>query len=226
MGSGYFRKVLNSGPIAYWPQWERSGGVAQCLVRRVQDGAYTGVTLGQPGIGDGNVCPFFDGLNDYTNIYSAALAAAFNGSEGAVFGWLRITNPVWNDGNNRFAISLRVDVNNWVYIRKNSSADDLYFTYVAGGTAENLLYGTGGFLGWISVGLTWSKSAERVDYYYNGLPVGFDVNLGNWVGALGVGFTFIGTQTAVTAMFQDYLAHWAIWDYALSPATIAELSRV
>ena len=45
------------------------------------DGAYTGVTLGQDGIGDGNTCPLFDGANDFLDFYSAGFSSAFNGDQ-------------------------------------------------------------------------------------------------------------------------------------------------
>ncbi len=49
----YFRKVLSHRPIAYWPLWEASGSVAFDLAGNALHGAYTGVTLGQVGVGDG-----------------------------------------------------------------------------------------------------------------------------------------------------------------------------
>ena len=63
----FYRKVLDYRPIAYWPQWESAGSAARCLVNTAQNGAYTGVTLGQPGAVDGDLCPYYDGANDYTN---------------------------------------------------------------------------------------------------------------------------------------------------------------
>ncbi|MFV1969356.1 MAG: hypothetical protein ACC628_28375, partial [Pirellulaceae bacterium] len=60
--------------------WEASGSISDDLSPQGNDGAYTGVTLGQPGIGDGRTCPLFDGANDYNNIYSAALNTDFDGA--------------------------------------------------------------------------------------------------------------------------------------------------
>ena len=50
----YSEKVLALSPIAYWPLWEAAGAVAEDISGNGFDGAYTGVTLGQTGIGDGN----------------------------------------------------------------------------------------------------------------------------------------------------------------------------
>ena len=77
----YIQKVLGIEPgnlIAYWPMSEPSGGIAiNAEGTAARNGAYTGVTLAQPGIGDGNTCPLFDGANDFNNVYSASLDAAF-----------------------------------------------------------------------------------------------------------------------------------------------------
>ena len=56
-GATYYKKVLATEPanlLAYWPLNEGSGSVADNLEgTAARDGAYTGVTLGQAGIGDG-----------------------------------------------------------------------------------------------------------------------------------------------------------------------------
>ena len=105
-GVSYDQKVLGYGPIAYWPLWELSGTTAQCLVNPAQNGTYSGVTLGQEGIGDGGQAPLFDGANDYVDIYSAALAAIFPYDEGSFCGWMKVFNVgVWSDGAVRIFIS-------------------------------------------------------------------------------------------------------------------------
>ena len=82
--AGYIYKVLTadeasgydpSSLIGFWPQNELSGGVSIDHSGLGHDGAYTGVTLGQPGVpGMGMTSPFYDGANDFNNIYSAGLA--------------------------------------------------------------------------------------------------------------------------------------------------------
>ena len=99
----YYQKVLSYDPIAYWMMDEKQGAVSYDMVTArntgARNGAYTGVTLGQPGIGDGNTSPLFDGANDFTNIYSASFNAAFNGAEGTLGIWMRVFNvAVWTDG--------------------------------------------------------------------------------------------------------------------------------
>src|SRR3972149_4677456 len=80
----YAEKVLATEPsnlLAYFICGEASGTVMQ-EEKNNYDGAYTGVTLGQTGIGDGNTCPLFDGANDYGNLYTAGLAGGVSGAAG------------------------------------------------------------------------------------------------------------------------------------------------
>ena len=80
----YREKVLSYSPIAYWMQAEAAGNDSLCQVDSNQDGTYTGVTLGQPGIGDGNTCPSFDGVNDYNDIYTTSFRDVFSLTEGTI----------------------------------------------------------------------------------------------------------------------------------------------
>jgi len=59
--SFYANKVAgyNPAPIAYWILGEAAGAAAACQINAAQDGAYTAVTLGQAGIGDGSTAALF-----------------------------------------------------------------------------------------------------------------------------------------------------------------------
>ena len=73
---GYLDKALSvGGLVGAWMQDERSGAVSYDSSANRHHGAYTGVTLGQPGVpGMGMTSPLYDGLNDFNNIYGAGLA--------------------------------------------------------------------------------------------------------------------------------------------------------
>jgi len=84
MSMGYINKVLKpnssigydpSSLVGFWPQNEKSGLVSLDHSGLGYHGAYQGVDLGQAGVpGMGMTCPFYDGVNDYNNIYTAGLA--------------------------------------------------------------------------------------------------------------------------------------------------------
>ena len=228
----YYKKVLSYGPIAYWPLWEPSGAVAQCLVNPAQNGTHSGVTLGQQGIGDGRTCPYYDGANDHTNTYSVALDAAFNGAELSFVIWARVdAAAVWTDGIARLAIHFRVDADNRVYIGKDLVNNQLDFLYEAGNVLERVQYNIGAPTSWLSLGITASASAGvdgEVRAYVNGTQVGAtQTTLGVWAGALDATRVCIGAfNTAPTLVWSGWLGHGAVFNRALAPAEMAALAVV
>lgn len=238
----YYRKVLYYRPIAYWPLWETSGMVARCLVNTAQNGTYTGVTLGQAGIGDGNTCPLFDGANDYCDIYTAAFKDAFalyndptgllDESEGTVMVWAKVANAgVWTDGADRFLLQLAVDANNRLLCAKTITNNRLFLKYAAGGAFEDQAINGMTTIEWMCLGMTWSKSAGangEVKHFLNGVQQGAtDTALGVWVGNLAAAATTIGaSSTGPAEPWHGWLAHCAVWDTPLTPTQIADLAVV
>jgi hypothetical protein len=213
--------------IGYWPLWEPSGVVATDISGNGRNGAHTGVTLGQPGIGDGRTCPLYDSTTDYTNIYSAGLAGAFNSAEGTIAIWAKIPAGVWVDGQTRVLMGLRVDANNLVLITRTSVNNQLLMRYTAGGTISGNTVSFSS-LSWFHAAITWSKSADQMIRYINGAQTGTISNgLGVWAGALSSTQCNIGALNTTTAqVLNGYLAHAALWTAALTPAEIAALAKV
>ncbi len=232
--SNYAHKVLAIDQphlLAYWPLSEVAGSVAYDFSGTARHGAYTGVTLGQPGIGDGNTSPLFDGANDFVNIYTVSLRDAFNGSEGTAMIWAKVFNAgVWTDSASRYAMLLRVDVNNWVYSpRRISNNGALRAGYTAGGTQELVTSAGHAELTWLCAAITWSKSAGvngEVKAFLNGAQYGTTQTLlGTWAGALAPTTTVIGaTDTVPGGPWYGWLAHPALWDIALTQPQIAPLA--
>ncbi len=238
----YSERVLSYDPIAYWMLDEKQGSVAHCMVDSAQNGAYTGVTLGQPGIGDGRTCPFFDGLTDFTNIYTVSFRDAFalyndptgllDESEGTVMIWAKVANVgAWTDGADRYLLNLYVDSANQIYLRKTSVNNHLYWHYEAGNIVKNQGIAGVTTIGWFALGITWSKStgaSGEVRYYYNGVqPHAVENTLGVWVGNLSATRTIIGARDTTPAyLWHGWLSHCVVWGYALTPAQMLSLSVV
>ena len=224
-GGDYRTRVLNTGPIAYWMQDELTGTVSYCQVNPAQNGAYAGVTLGQPGIGDGRTSPFFDAVNDLNNIHSASFAGAFDGEEGTVMAWGRVFNAgVWTDGSNRFLLTIAADASNILTLRKSSVNNTILWVYEADGTVESHSVAAYSNLAYFSMGMTWSRTADEVHYYLDGVHLTQDIALGAWVGALSATDTVIGAQNTGGAQeWHGYSAHIPVWDRALSPAVMLSL---
>src|SRR3990167_7032858 len=122
-GPAYLGKVLRVQPddlIAAWLLAEAVGTKAKNLARSgsARDGAYTGVSLGQFGIGDGRRCPWFDGTGDYVDVYTTGLRDACNGAELTILAWAKVNAAaVWTDVANRNALSLEADIQNYAELR-------------------------------------------------------------------------------------------------------------
>jgi hypothetical protein len=224
----YTNKVKALAPIAYWPLAEPSGSVATDESGNSRNGAYTGVDLGQTGIGDGRTCPLFDGTNDYTDIYSASLASAFNKDEGTAAIWLKVAEAgVWTDATTRRLLVLQADANNRILLTKGSTNNQLVIAYTAGGTTEQVTI-TASSTAWLHLAMTWSKAADEVKAYFNGTQSGStQATLGTWSGSLASTTTLLGAISKTpTQVWNGYLAHAAIWTTPLSAAQIATLAVV
>lgn len=228
----YPRRVLSVATdalIGYWPLSEPSGAAAINQSNNRFHGVYTGVELNYPGIGDGLACPLWDGVNDYCNIYSAAFASAFNNQEGTAHIWLKVASGgTWTDSTLRRAMILQADSNNRVRLEKTTSNGRVDVVYSAGGTSKSVAITGLSSLDWHQVVITWSKSADQVKAYLNGVQTGAtQTALGTWAGALGSTTTVIGAgSTAPVNAWSGYLAHAAVWTRALTAGEIAELYRV
>jgi hypothetical protein len=228
---GYYAKLLQHGPIAYWPLWEAAGSSAECLVNPVQAAGMAGVTWGQTGIGDGKTSALFDGANDYGSVTAAplsALAAAFNPAEGTVLTWAKVSGAgVWSDGGNRQLFYTKYDTTNQLMIRKSTSENELYFYTRMGGTVKAVQVSLS-TVDWFCAAVTWSKTANQVKAFVNGVQQGStQTGLGTWNPANLIACWFIGSANSSPANVWDgNLAHQAIFDRALAPAELLDLAGV
>lgn len=219
----YFQKVLNIAPanlIGYWPMSELSGSVATDYSGQGNHGAYTGVTLGQAGIGDGRTAASFDGSTSFCNIYSAALAADVNPAEGGLMAWGKVSAPgVWTDSTIRRLVQIQADSSNRILLSKIAN-NSLLAEYTAGGTAEQITTAQTPS-GFFSLLLTWSVASDEVKAYYSGNLLATRTGLGTWAGALSNTSCLIGaTSTGPASVWSGALAHVALWAGAGVPAVL------
>ena len=226
--SFYGSKVLaySPAPIAYWLLDEAAGAAAACQVNAAQDGAYTAVTLGQAGIGDGHTAALFDGSTSWLDVYSTTFRDAFNGAEGSFMIWCKVSAAgVWADTIQRALCRFEYNGANYVRVEKGATANRLLYRFMAGGVNE-IGIDTISDTTWICLLFTWSKAAEAVKLYINGTQQDTDVTLGVWTGALAAATTLIGAYTQVPAeVWSGYLAHVAVWDEALTKWAALDLYR-
>jgi len=224
----YTQKVIALAPIAYWPLADLSGSTAVDESGNGRNGTYSNVTLGQPGIGDGRTGASFNGTTSYVDV--SAARTAFNGNEGTLAGWIRITSVgVWTDATFREFVRFLADGSNIVLIDKSSTNNGVRFSRTGGGTnkvaTDTSLAGT---LGWFHVAMTWSKSADQQIHYINGVQVGATLTgLGTFSGTPAVTTSCLGNASTTTAnVHSGNLGQWALWATPLSAAQILALATV
>ena len=230
---GYHRKVLATSIanlIGYWKMDERLGTVSFDGSPEGNDGAYTGVALGATGIGDGRPAPTFDGTNDFNNIYSAALNTDFDGTEGTVMIWGRVSGSgVWTDANVRELVHLADGSNaDRIIMERSATNNQLSWIFDVGATLLSVGLGSLSTLGFFHMALTWSDSGDEVIAYYNGAQTGTtQTGVPTWTSDLGSTRTCIGARlTSAVNVWDGELAHCALWNTPLSAAQISNLASL
>lgn len=226
----YSDKLLAIAPanlLAYWMLAEPSGSVATDSSGNARDGAYSNVTLGQTGVGDGRTAALFNGTSSVCNIYSAGLAGVFNGQEGTLALWFKGPGS-WVNDFKQFT-TLQVDGSNRIQCyRYIQTTNNIGFAYRAGAAQKDIAFLDVPISTYIHIALTWSKTANEFKGYMNGVQTGgTQTGLGTWVGSLGATATNLGAATnAPTLPCPGTLAHAALWSVPLSAGQIASLAVV
>jgi len=200
--------------IRYWPLDDESSNRARELVKG-EHGARTGTTLGQPGF-DGT-STYFDGVNDFVNIYSAVLNADFDGNNGTLVCWVRVDSDTWTDAARHVVAHLYVDTSNRLTIRKEVNGT-LGYVVVGDGTGS-YAYPSTTSTEWLCLALTWN--ATQFVPYINATP---DVAKakGTWSGNLAPTVVLLGADNSSPAYpWLGYIAHVSLFNRALEPAEIA-----
>ena len=223
MGS-YESMILATGPIACWPQSETSGSVAHCLVNPAQNGTYTGVTLANDLTGPfGTPAPYYDGNNDYCNIDTAALVAAFNTDVGTAAIWTRVNAVgVWSDGIQRQAWTVYGNIQNPLWNAKRAVANNSQ-TYHEGSNVGTVIANAGHTeTAWTLWTMTWNTGGNLIAYI-NGQQDGAPA-AGVTAWSSPITTAYIGSHTgAPTSVWHGWLGPLIFWDRVLPPAEIESL---
>ena len=219
----YYQKIIQlfgSSLIAYYPLWEKNGTVVQDVSVNALNGVYSGDVIVNSVVSPvGRNAPSFGGTNSRANIYSVGLNSLFNGAEGSMFLWARLPADTWATGLDNYLFVFRADTNNTVYLEKFTTGN-LIFGYRAGGVSKSSSI-IGGMLGWLRLGITWSKSNDRMNIYMNGYdPYVTTTSLGTFAGALLTTHTNIGCFTTAAFYTKCSLAGGLLLN---REATVAEV---
>ncbi len=228
----YASKVLATAPanlLAYWKLDETGGTTAYDSSGHGRNGTYSGVALNTSSFLDGSPAPSFNGINDYVDVYSSSLAAAFNGNEGTFIAWGKVhDSSVWSDGSNRRLIHFvsTLGTSNRIILSRPLADNSFLLQRSASGnlgvtaTLSNTDY--------VLYALAWSKVSDQVKAFINGSQVGTtQTGLQSFSGALATDSAVIGAHSSGgTLSWRGSIAHVALWDVALSAAQITSLASV
>lgn len=224
----YLEKVLGIAPnnlVALWPLSESAGTVAYDLSGHAYNGIYdNSVILAQVGIGDGGNSTLMVPAIGAVNVYSAPLAAAFNGQEGTVMVWFKQRNAsVLSDGAGRYCYVLAQDGNNQTYLSRTATNNQYNFVYVAGGVVRVVNFSSSS-VAWQVAHATWSKVGDAYKVYLNATQQGVtQTGLGTYVGSLVNGNAFIGHGGS---NMDGYEAYCGLWNIPLNQTQITALATV
>jgi len=199
------RALFGSSLIGYWPLWEISGTVAVDIASG-NNGAYVNATLNNDTSPGSKPALFMAGTNSAVNIYSAALAAAFDGLEGTLVLQAKFHPDTWTDGQVRQLYRLRADASNFIQIYKDAS-NIVQVQYVAGGSNKGISFVTT-TPDYLTYTMRWSKSGDKVVYDVNGTPLQTAINsLSAWSGALAAANTNLGSTASSGGSYKGWMAN-------------------
>ena len=220
--------IESANLIGYWPMDEASGTNADDKSSQDNDGTYTGVTLGETGIGDGSTCPFFDGANDYVDLETAAMLADFDGDHGTVAMWLKAYSVgIWTDSTWRYLFRHRENNNNYVVIAR-TDADNRIELFRYGNNVGKIVRADGvTTTDWFHLAMTWDDTTDELKVYLDGSQIGTtQTPLAAWTGTELFDSIIGASTTASGDVWHGWIAHVALWTKALTPAQIASLATV
>lgn len=225
----YSDKLLALAPVTYWPLWEASGSTAHDISGNNCHAAYSaGITLGHPGIGDGNTCAYFNGTTSYVNLYSTLFNSLLNRQAGTFMLWAKVAAAsFWSDGADHFfwMIYSNESVKYFMANKYSSTNNNIRFKYHPATTTESNKSTTS--IDWMHLALSWNIPSSRWRVYYNGAKTFDD---GGTVGPIGSGLDpgrcLIGASAFNLGCFYGYMAHAALFDVELTPEQVLSLSSV
>lgn len=187
----YASKVKNlfgSSLVAYWPLNETSGTDAIDASGNSRAGVYSGAVLASaagPTVCGADMAPYFDGSNDFVNVYSLALNG-ISKAELTLAGWSKVNAAAdWTDGAYKQIIDLRAI--GYIFIRKSSSGNEINMNYNGKSIPCALTVTT-----WFHWAMVVSVAGDYLRAYINGAKVGADVT-----GLTAVTSTFYADQSTI-----------------------------
>jgi hypothetical protein len=168
----------------------------------------------------------FDGTNDFVDFFSSALNTKFNGDEGSISAWIKVSgSSVWTDGVARRAVSMRSGAADVLYMRRSTTDNQLQFVRFANSLTKAVVVSNITSTDWMHVAMTWSVSNDEFKAYMDGIQQGTtQTGLAAWTGTgLESPYTNIGTFDQTQLFWSGYADDVRVYNYALSATQVKKL---
>ena len=232
----YANRILSIQPaslIAYWPLWEAAGLTAYDRSSRANNATYasSGITYGQPGIGDSRTAITLDGNNTYVNIDTVVntFDDDWNGNLFSMVAWGKVDAAArWTDATSyRYLEHFRAtDATYYAVMGKSQTNHQLEWRRRSGGAIVSYThtFSPSGPTGWFCMGMTHDQGVPYLRFYLWDSLSGFrllstsnSASLTDWGANPPVtGATVLGAGSLTLQEWIGSLAHCAVWSTALT----------
>lgn len=217
LSATYTARLLALGPLAHYSLGDTVGSsTAADDSGNARTGTASGLTFGVTGSGDGLTAARWNGSAGTINLTSA-LASVWGGQAGSIV--LRVNTTALSDATTRRLFAVRVDASNVVELYSDG-AGNIIAQYTAGGVSKFAGYTPLYAAGWLDVAMTWSKTADALAIYFNGMQqTSVKTGLGTWAGTP-IGIRIGSKYDNSGGFFSGDMAHVAVFNRALSAAEV------
>jgi len=235
MNNAFAQEMVDTfGAVAGWTLGDAVMPTTTSVIGPAQDGHYhAGVTLGQPGIGDGFTSIFVDeGVYCGIDTFSLSLAALINPDLWSMVVWLKCNSAGdWTDGKEKIIMGMLADARNHISLKKVGSTNALTAGRTAGGFSRNAKFLCTANTDWQCIAVTQDYAANQLRIYQDGVLK--DINrkaLTAWTGGAWTAAGFAGEPRSVRKgtfkeVWHGWLAHGYWFDRILAPTEVAAIRR-
>jgi len=183
------------------------------------------VTLNGVAFTDGSPAPSFDGVNDYTNIYSSSLSSAMNFNQGTLSLWIKPDAAFLASATAGQVFNLADSIgSNGVQVFKTGSANQFFFRRTEAGTSRTITVSDSSSA-WTHFLFTWDVSGNAITAYVNGITSGTPSTAASISATLSSSRSVLGAATTSAGLpWKGALAQAALWDTVLSGSEITALA--
>lgn len=206
--SAKLKNLYGSALVGYRQLAEASGATAYDSSGQGNNGVYNGASLAHAAAPPKlkTMAPFFDGVNDNVNTYSAGFAADVNLQQGTIAIWARVANAgAWTDGITRALLSLGNSAH-YCTLRKNTNANQVMWL-VSLNVAIKTLTANISTLDWFHMGVTWDAVANEYKCYLNGAQSGATLTGAGALTGLVDGRCYVGMRLSGGEPYHRWLCH-------------------